>query len=189
MSALINEIFDSGDYFMCKAYRCRMLISACITRQKNSQSRTGGFANKPGAIDPHCKNCKQGEENMNKDSSKAVLVEPVEGLVCKNPDCIHKYKVQGLDNFYKHKHTVTGYENQCKDCRKKENKKNKVKNKSLLKQTKKETPKKTNKVKKLVTVDFTDYANIYSALLESAENDFRPPEMQMLYLLKQTLVQ
>ncbi len=197
MSASINAIFDAGDYFLCEKYSCRMLISACIARQKNSQSRASKFTNKPGGLDYNCRDCEQGKKNMEQVSVLGTKKSKPVGLVCKKPDCIHKGEIQPFDNFFKHKGTISGYEGTCKDCRRKKAKESYQK-RVAIKQKKKKTADKTPEVNKImkkesefkktvVKVDFSNYQDIYDDLLKSAIDEFRGPEMQILFLLKKVL--
>lgn len=199
MSALINAIFDSGDYFLCETYHCRMMFSACITRQKNSQLRTGGWRGKSGGFDIHCRDCEQGRKNMEQVlASEIKKIKPV-GLVCKNSDCIHKGIVQPFDNFNKHKNIKSGYEGTCKDCRYEKKKKLYQKRVAIKQKTKKSADKiskvdkikimekKSESKKTMVNIDFSNYPDIYDDLLKSAIDEFRGPEMQILFLLKKVL--
>lgn len=87
--AEIEKILAGGGRFFCEIYKCNMLRSACIERQKNAESVKGkgmpyGRFRKPGMGDFNCGNCEQGRgiqksgDRLKKENDMTEKQEPYE---------------------------------------------------------------------------------------------------------------
>ncbi len=191
--------------FYCEAYSCWMLKSSCEARQR--RAITGHYENRTTYASAGCGSCRQlkGEHLEEKDGKAEKK--------CKGP-C---GRTLTLDEFGKHKNMKDGKDSWCKQCRSKASKAwyEKNKKKPVAKKTgvdeklKKKLSKLTRPPREAdaqpllqpsgfspigplstpVTVDFSGHKDIFEAISDMARNEFRPLDLQILYMLQKQVNQ
>lgn len=175
-----DEIFQGPEYFTCDRFHCRMRKEICVRRQQANSLERKSFALTPF---PGCDKCVQGEKIMQLEKEGSSInneQEKIENL-CK--ECGEKPRL-GNSPFCASCLGVRG--NRAKAA--------KAKNKGAERPKKvKETQNKPkgnrvlNDANAALTLEFGQHASILKEVKRLADEQIRPVEYQIMYMLKAEL--
>ena len=143
--------------FWCEHFKALIPPSTCLTRQEKAQKAS------PLESIFACKDCKQGKEIKK-------LVEKAKKQHAGLGTCISCGKF-----------TLIKAKNLCDKCYYHFSKKAKKEDKNM--EGNKNISDKN--VEKLLYIDFTDFPELWDFLINTAKNEFRTPEMQVLYWINE----
>jgi len=160
--------------FHCKNYNCDLLPEACIKRQKiaTGQVSQTKWGNRKINVDL-CADCEQGrkiikdmEDIMNQPADPPATAKPT--TTCKG----FERECSNTEIFNKTHHL-------CRHCywRMQAKKKRERKAAAVPKQIKK------SPASKSLTLDFSDHPDLLKDIRTNAAEDFRTPEMQVLWMI------
>ena len=181
---IIRSILNGPEYFYCEKARCKLKISSCIERQLINE-RAGAFQLAPFPI---CEDCPAGFENRRRPLREKAMsndaglpdvaatavpgatggTSEVSPVMCK--DC-------GVRETISPKHSL------CASCMNKRSKA--ARQKDASQRTKARSTKAEGGP--AITIDFSSHPDVYKDLESLSVEEVRPIDMQVIYLLKQTL--
>lgn len=183
-----SKILDSPEYFFCEKTNCKLRVAVCIQRQK-ANKKTSAFAGMPFMI---CEDCPQGLKNMNPTTPKGEIMgedkqlteavnletEAQQPHLCK--ECGEKPRM-GSSPYCASCMAIRG--NKARALQKAADKLKKEKR--AKGQGKSETARNVSDT--ALKIEFGSHADILREVEALADQEIRPVECQIIYMLKQQL--
>jgi hypothetical protein len=169
----IEIILQSPEYFYCEKTKCTLKVEICRQRQIKNR-KTPAFLFTPFPI---CGKCEQGAKNMEEKTEKTI---PKEQRLCE--DC-------------KQKPVISAGSALCASCLGRKAHKNKPEKESPQHTEKRPpTPPKPKPKEEpqeyhisSLTIDFEKYVTILQEIRKIAEEEMRPVNLQIIYILRHYL--
>lgn len=170
---LAHELLNKLEYFTCERFHCRLRIEICVGRQKaNKQPR------KPLNPIPFegCEDCDQGEKIMQQLKAANENIRICETEACENKTITPKHRLCGSCLAQKANAAKAAKKQNPVKSNRKANSKGKGKaEKSILVPISKPIP---------IQIDFGKHTPVLDEIRGLAEEEMRPLEWQILYMLK-----
>lgn len=166
----------------CEKYKAGIPEKTCLARQ---DKHLGNNAFGRQALDPGCQNCDQGRQVMVNFKKNQKTEENMSDItkICKKCE---EPKLADKNHFYGDKRNPDGLGNWCKDCHdasSRKTKKTRPAPAGTAASDKAATGKKKPEQRLVLTIDFSGRQDLLEDIREAAENEFRTPEMQVLWWL------
>lgn len=206
----IQAMLSGPDYFTCERTHTRMKKEDCVIRQTKGLKRLGAPSRNFYDIPPECWGCEQGKkiiaESKVADSKKENNMEE---KICKIEGCDRPVDSRGLCSrhyqewLYNKDRQLEPGEKVCSvpGCNKRvkskglcgkhydqnwhKNKKREKVHVPSVKVSKKEEV--THSKGRTITLQFDDYPDILSELEDLAREEFRPVDLQIMFIIKKGL--
>ena len=186
---IIGEILKGSEYFYCEKLHCRLKIDICLQRQQINLDR---HINKSIPF-WHCQDCEQGKENKRlKEGGVSMSQErPTESKdKTQKPETDQKKLCEKCGE----RPTLNKYSKYCSPClnafrwaNKKGPDAPKVSKSKKAKVGKAKPEKAPKTATTAFTIDFGKHISILDEIEKIADEEMRPVDMQIIYILKKYL--